>query len=197
MFTYTRQMNAREKGDKILNFYQAKRRMPSYREMLKIFGFRSTNAVHKLVEKLINAGFLSRDRSGHLLPGAGWGQVRVLGLVEAGFPTMAEETDLDTLSLDDWLIEKKESTYLLRVKGDSMIGASIREGDMVLVEKTERARPGDIVVAMVDGEWTMKYLREKRGARYLEPANPDFSPIFPRETLSIIAIVKAVIRKYS
>jgi len=190
-------MNEREKGDKILNFYQTKRRMPSYREMLKLFSFKSTNAVHKLVGKLITANFLSRDGSGHLAPGEGWGQVRVLGLVEAGFPTTAEETNLDTLSLDDWLIEKKESTYLLRVKGESMINAGIREGDMVLVEKTTRVKTGDIVVAEIDGEWTMKYLREKSGERYLEPANPAFQPIFPRETLSIVAVVRAVIRKYT
>ncbi len=190
-------MDESKKGERILNFYQAKRRMPSYREMLKLFSFKSTNAVHKLVDKLISAGFLSRDGSGHLLPGEGWGKVQVLGLVEAGFPTMVEETNLDTLSLDDWLIENKESTYLLRVKGDSMIDASIREGDMVLVEKTERVKLGDIVVALIDGEWTMKYLREKSGKRYLEPANPKFKPLFPRETLSIVAVVKAVIRKYS
>ncbi|MFH1170325.1 MAG: transcriptional repressor LexA [Candidatus Vogelbacteria bacterium] len=190
-------MNERERGDKILSFYRDKRRMPSYREMLKLFSFKSTNAVHKLIKKLITAGFLSRDGSGHLVPGESWGQVRVLGLVEAGFPTAVEEVELDTLSLDDWLIEKKESTYLLRVKGESMINAGIREGDMVLVEKTTRVKTGDIVVAEVDGEWTMKYLREKSGERYLEPANPDFQPIFPRETLSIVAVVKAVIRKYT
>lgn len=170
--------------------------MPSYREMLKLFGFKSTNAVYKLIEKLVSAGFLTRDGGGHLVPGEGWGQVRVLGLVEAGIPTVAEETNLDTLSLDDWLIEKKEATYLLRVKGESMIEAGIRDGDMVLVEKTERVKTGDIVVAEVDGEWTMKYLRDKQGKRYLEPANREFKAIFPRETLSIMAVVKAVIRKY-
>lgn len=190
-------MDENKKGERILNFYQAKRRMPSYREMLQLFSFKSTNAVYKLVEKLIEAGFLVRDNGGHLIPGGSWGQVRILGLVEAGFPTIAEETNLDSLSLDDWLIENKESTYLLRVKGDSMINASIREGDMVLVEKTERVKLGDIVVALIDGEWTMKYLRERDGKRYLEPANPNFKPIFPRETLSIVAVVKAVIRKYT
>ena len=189
-------MDEREKGEKVLSFYSDKRRMPSYREMLKLFGFKSTNAVHKLVAKLVDANFLGRDASGHLVPGEGWGQVRVLGLVEAGIPTTAEETNLDTLSLDDWLIEKKEATYLLRVKGESMIEAGIRDGDMVLVEKTERVKTGDIVVAEVDGEWTMKYLRDKQGKRYLEPANREFKSIFPRETLSIVAVVRAVIRKY-
>ena len=85
----------------------------------------------------------------------------LLGIVEAGFPS-AEEELIDTMSLDEYLIENKEASYILRVKGDSMIDAGIREGDLVIVERTNAPRVGDIVIAEVDGEWTMKYLR-KRG----------------------------------
>ena len=170
--------------------------MPSYREMMALLGFKSTNAVHKFVQKLIDAGLFSKDKDGHLIPARMFGEVRVLGLVEAGFPSVAEEQNSDTLSLDEYLIDNKEATYMLRVKGDSMIDAGIREGDLVLVERTETPKVGDIVIAEVDGGWTMKYLRKKGNSMYLEPANSKYEPIYPEEELKITAVVKAVIRKY-
>jgi len=80
------------------------------------------------------------------------GGIRVLGCVEAGFLSPAEEELVDTLSLDDLLIQNKEATFLLRVSGDSMTGASILPGDMVIVDRGMIAKIGDIVIAQVDGE---------------------------------------------
>ena len=77
-----------------------------------------------------------------------------------------------------------------------MIEAGIQPGDLVIVERTNRPKVGDIVIAEVDGEWTMKYLR-KRGTRfYLAPANAQYKPIVPKGELKIAAVVKAVVRKY-
>ena len=85
---------------------------------------------------------------------------------------------------------------MLEVDGDSMIDAHIEEGDMVLVEKTNQAKDGDIVIAEVDGEVTMKYLKEKGGKRWLEPANKNYKPIYPEQSLNVVAKLKAVIRQY-
>ncbi len=85
---------------------------------------------------------------------------------------------------------------MLRVKGDSMIDAGIHEGDFVIAERAIEAKSGDIVIAAIDGAWTMKYLRRRDGIVYLEPANKQYPNIYPIEALSISAIVKAVIRKY-
>lgn len=123
-------------------------------------------------------------------------EIRVLGYVEAGFPAGAEEELLDTMSLDEFLIDKPEATYILKVKGDSMIEAGIMAGDMILVERGKQARAGEIVVAEVDGEYTLKYLRKKGGKVYLEAANKKYKPIYPEENLKIEAVVVAVIRKY-
>ena len=120
---------------------------------------------------------------------------RLLGTVEAGFPSPAEEELCDTLSLDEYLISNREATYLLRVKGDSMIEAGILEGDMVLVERTNDAKVGDIVIAEVDGEWTMKYLRKGQDGYYLQAANPKYPLIVPSGDLKIAAVVTCVIRK--
>ena len=186
---------------KIISFYKAHKRMPVYTEIMSLLGFKSKNAVSKLIDKLINEGVLDKDSSGHLIPNKLIGEVPLLGLVEAGFPSVAEEIDLNMLNLDDYLIDDKDSSYLLEVKGESMIDAGICEGDMVIAEKVDSkhskpVRDGDIVIAMVDGGWTMKYYRNRLGKVYLEPANKNFKPIYPENQLEIAAIVKGVIRKY-
>ncbi len=182
--------------DKIIKFYRETKRMPSYAEIMKLLGFRSKNAVYKLVNKLVGEGMLDKDSSGRLVPNKLFGEIPVLGLVEAGFPTAAEEELVDTMSIDDYLIEKKEATYMLEVKGDSMIDAGIQEGDLVIVERGREPKIGDIVIAEVDGGWTMKYYRKTSGKVWLEPANKEYPPIHPEQDLKIAAVVKGVIRKY-
>lgn len=182
--------------EKIIKFYRENRRMPSYTEIMKLIGFKSKNSVFKLISKFIDEGILEKDSSGRLIPKNLFGEVPLLGLVEAGFPTPAEEELADTMSLDEYMIERKEATYMLEVKGDSMIDAGIQEGDLVLVERGREPRIGDIVIAEVDGGWTMKYYRKKGTVVYLEAANKRYNPIFPTHDLKIEAVVRGVIRKY-
>ncbi len=170
--------------------------MPSYAEIMTLVGFKSKNAVYKLVNKLVGEGVLDKDSSGRLIPNKLVGEVPMLGLVEAGFPTAAEETILDTISIDEYLINDKDKTYLLEVKGDSMIEAGIQEGDLVVAERKSDPKEGDIVIAEVDGGWTMKYFRKKGTQVYLEPANKNYKPIYPEYDIKIAAIVTGVIRKY-
>lgn len=180
----------------ILSFYKRERRMPGYQEIMDLVGFKSKNAVAKLVKRLVEEGIVSKDSKGKLIPNRLAGELPLLGLVEAGMPTEAEESELDTTSIDDLLVDNREKSYLLEVKGDSMIEAHIEEGDYVLVERKGEPREGDIVIAEVDGGWTMKYFRrDKKGRPYLEPANKNYDNIYPEESFRIAAIVKAVIRK--
>jgi SOS regulatory protein LexA len=181
--------------DKILSFYQEHRRMPVYTEVMSLLGFKSKNAVHKLFNKLIDEGILSKDKKGHVIPNKLFDEVPMVGLVEAGFPTTADILT-DSINIEDYLIENKQSTYLLEVKGDSMIDEGIREGDLVIAERKNDAKDGEIVIAYVDGGWTMKYLKKKEGKTWLEPANKNFKPIYPKEELQVAAVVKGVIRKY-
>lgn len=185
---------------KIETFYQENKRMPSYSEMAKLFGFKSKNAVFRVVEKLIDAGLVAKDHLGRLIPSETFAEnitsVPMLGFVTAGFPATVEEELADTVNLDDMLIKNKPLTYMLEVDGDSMIDAHIEKGDMVLVEKTNQAKDGQIVIAEVDGEFTMKYFRKKGDKAWLEPANKNYKPIYPKHSLNINAVLKAVIRKY-
>lgn len=181
--------------DKIISFYQENRRMPVYTEMMSLFGFKSKNAVFKLVNNLIDEGLVKKDSKGFLIPNKSFEEIPLLGLVEAGFPTMVDALT-DTISLDDYLIGDKSASYVLEVKGDSMIDEGIREGDLVVAEKKKEPKDGDIVIAYVDGGWTMKFLRKKSGKTWLEPANKNYKPIHPKEELKVAAVVKGVIRKY-
>lgn len=182
--------------EKIMSFYQKHKRMPSYSEIMQLTGFKSKNAVFKLIQRMVDDGFVKKDTRGKLTPTKLLGEVPLLGLVEAGIPTATDEALTDTLSLDDYLVEHKEASYLLEVKGDSMIEEGIKEGDLVLAERRGEPKDGDIVIAEVDGGWTMKYFRKKGNKVWLEPANKNYKPIFPEYSFRVAAIVKGVIRKY-
>lgn len=181
---------------KIVMFYHAHRRMPSHTEIMHLTGFRSRNAAFKLVERLVHAGHLEKDHTGRLLPTQYFHQIPWLGTVVAGYPSPAEEELIDVLSLEEFLMPNKEGTYMLRVKGDSMIEEGIMPGDIVLVERQEQAKHGEIVIAQVDGEWTMKRFCKRGKKVTLEAANKKYPPIQPKTELQISAVVSAVIRKY-
>lgn len=186
--------------NKIQDFYKEEKRMPTYSEMLKLFKLKSKNSIYKIVASLVDAGIVAKDHLGRLMPSENFGDdegaVPMLGYVTAGLPADVEAELSDTVSLNDYLISKKKFTYMLEVDGDSMIDAHIEKGDMVLVEKTEHAKDMDIVIANIDGEFTMKYLRAVGGKLWLQPANKKYKPIYPEFDLKIVGVVKAVIRKY-
>jgi SOS regulatory protein LexA len=191
-----REDKLRSRVQAISGFYYQKGRMPSFSEIAKLAGFRSKNAVYKLINKLEKQKLVQRDAKGRLIAGSIASPVKMLGTVEAGFPSPAEEELADNLSLDDLLIHNREATFLLKVSGDSMSNAGILPGDMVLVDRGETPKSGDIVIAEVDGEWTMKYLRQRGESVMLLPANPRYQPIKPKRELKIAGVVTAVVRKY-
>ncbi len=181
---------------KLQDFYGKNKRMPTYSEMTGLFGFKSKNAVFKIVQKLIETGMVAKDHLGRLIPTKVFGEIPKLGFVTAGFPATVEEELADTVNLDSLLIKNRSLTYLLEVDGDSMIDAHIEKGDMALVEKRDSAEDGEIVIANVDGEFTMKYFRKTGDKMWLEPANKNYRPIYPVQNLNVVAVLKAVIRKY-
>ena len=187
---------------RLKGFYRRNRRMPSYAELAAACGMASKNAVRYWVERWAEDGLVERDRTGRLLPGPSWrATVKRLGTVQAGWPSPAEEEMADTISLDDWLIGNKESAFLLTVSGDSMIDAGIHPGDTVILDKSRPAKNGDIVVAEVDREWTIKYFERRRNADgvtrvVLRPANKEYADIEPEEEMRLAGVVTAVVRKY-
>lgn len=170
--------------------------MPSYAEMMTLLGVRSKSVVDYWVNKLIAAELLEKDQTGRLSLAKRSFAIPMVGTVQAGIPSMEEEVVSDVVSMDEYLVARPETSFLLQVNGDSMIEAGIMEGDLAIVEKNRTPATGDIVIAEVDGEWTMKYFVRKGDDVVLEAANPKYPDIHPRRELRIGGVVTAVIRKY-
>jgi SOS regulatory protein LexA len=180
----------------IADFFRENRRMPSYAEMINLLGVKSKSVVNFWIKKLLGAGIIEKDNKGHLTFTKRSFAIPLVGSVQAGFPSPEEEALCDVISMDEYLISSPDSSFLLQVSGDSMIGEGIREGDMVIVEKGREPRNGDIVIAEVDGEWTIKYFRKQGKQVVLEAANPQYPLIRPQQELKIGGVVSAVVRKY-
>ena len=180
----------------LVSFYRNQKRMPTYAEMMDLFEVRSKSVVSYWIEKLIEKGILEKDAQGFLkLSGISFG-IPLVGNVAAGLPVSAEENAHDVVSMDEYLVDKPDSSFLLRVTGDSMIGAGIMEGDLVIVERNRTPKKGDIVLAEVDGQWTMKYFQRQGREVVLEAANPAYPTIYPKEELKIGGVITASVRKY-
>lgn len=149
-----------------------------------------------MAKRFVEAGVLNKTESGRLCKPVRKGHpLKLVGSVTAGFPSPAEESLLDTINLEEFLISRPDATFMLRVDGDSMIDAGILPDDIVLIERGRHPRNGDIVIACVDGEWTMKYYYKTGQDVRLEPANIGYSIIRPQRSLSIEGVVCSVVRK--
>jgi DNA polymerase V len=117
--------------------------------------------------------------------------------IKAGFPNPAEEAGGFALDLNEYLVKHPVSTYYLRVEGDSMTGAGITSGDIVVVDKSLEARSGDIVVAAVDGDFTLKRLKKQRDGVWLVAEHPGYSPIALHEATDAVlwGVVTFVVHK--
>ncbi len=183
-------------AQKIADFSRSNHRMPTYEEMLALLAVRSKSVVNFWVNKLLDEGILEKDSKGHLTfinPLIG---VPLAGDVSAGFPSPAEEELRDVISFDEYLISNQSKSFILKVDGDSMTGAGIMPGDLVLVERGREPKTGDIIIAEVDGSWTMKYFHKRGKEIYLEAANPKYPRIKPQSEMRLGGVVTAVVRKY-
>ena len=172
---------------------------PSVREIGKHVGLSSSSSVHAQLIKLREKGYLEKDdhkTRALVVKGAAASvpQVPILGQVTAGMPILAVE------DIEGYLPYEQASGYgeyfALRIKGDSMIGAGILNGDYIIVRQQNTATPGQIVVAMIEDEATCKALKiEDDGHVWLMPENPDYSPI-DGEGAVILGVVTALHRDY-
>ena len=196
MLIVEKKRNIKTVESEIRSFFREERRMPTYKEMLDLLEVRSKSVVHYWMKKLCAKGALVRDTKGFLKLARPASGIPVAGAIAAGYPSPAEEELRDIISIDEYLITRPESSFLVKVSGDSMTGAGIMDGDMVIVEKGREPKNGDIVLAEVDGDWTMKYFVRKGKEIVLEAANPKYPTIRPKNELRLGGIITAVIRKY-
>ncbi len=180
----------------IADFSRRNHRMPTFEEMLALLEVRSKSVVNFWVNKLLEEDILAKDPKGHLTFVKPLVGVPLAGDVSAGFPSPAEDELRDVISFDQYLITNQSKSFLLKVDGDSMTGAGIMPGDLVLIERGREPKSGDIVIAEVDGSWTMKYFLKRGKEIYLEAANPKYPRIKPQSELRLGGVVTAVVRKY-
>jgi repressor LexA len=188
---------------------------PTLREIGEHMGIRSTNGVNDHLKALEKKGYLEREdlKSRALRPilplsshqierGAMSGQlvdVPILGRVAAGEPILAVEDASDSVKVDRFFLGSNREVFALKVKGDSMIEAGIYDGDFIFVKKQLTAHKGDIVVAMIDNEATVKYFHPEGDQIVFKPANHRLSPIIVRKrdfkSVNLIGLVVGVYRK--
>lgn len=181
---------------KLQDYYTRHRVLPSYSAIGKLIGLASKASVADMVLRLKAEGFLESTPDRRLKPGRHFFERIVAESVQAGPPTAAADAGADTLTIDDYLVSNPSKTILIKVKGDSMIDAGIHPDDIVVVEKRTSANVGDIVVAVVDNEFTLKRFDRERGRIVLRPENKAYPVIRPKGNAEIFGVVVGLVRKY-
>jgi len=187
----------REYLEKLQDYYADHKVIPSYSVLAGLWGVSAKSWVSECVKRFEEAGFLDWTPDRQLKPGKRFFERRIAEApVQAGQPHAAAADGYDLVSsIDEMLVREPSRTELIRVKGDSMVEAGIHEGDYIVVEKGKHANPGEIVVAIVDNEFTVKYLDRERNEFVLKPANKAYPVIRPRGHLEIYGVVSGLVRK--
>lgn len=181
---------------KLQDYYAEHGILPPYSTIMTLMGYKSKAPVAALIARLRLLGYLESTPQKRLKPGRRFFERTVFDSVRAGMPAPAEDTSSESLTIDQYLINQPSNTILVTVKGESMTGEGIMPGDTVIVEKRNMAQVGNLVVAIVDNEFTLKRLGRDKGGFVLHPANPDFPTIRPKGNLEIFGIVVGQFRKY-
>jgi len=182
--------------EKLQDYYAEHKVIPSYSVLANLWGISAKSWVSECVRRFEEAGYLDWTPDRQLKPGARFFERRLADQpVQAGLPNPAVADGYDLITIDDHLIRVPSKTCLVRVKGESMIDAGILDGDLLVVEQQANANVGDVVVAIVDNEFTVKYLARERNEFVLKPANKAFPVIRPRGRLEIFGVMAGLVRR--
>ncbi len=182
---------------KLQDYYAKHRILPSFSGMGTLVGMKSKSAVSAMVGRLMDLGYLAYAPDRRIQPGKRFFERVIADTIQAGFPRPANDSLAETYSIDEYLIDTPSRTVMLTVNGESMIDAGLMSGDTVIVKKGAPAKLGDIVVAIVDNEFTVKYLEQDKIGFYLRPGNKAFPLIRPHDHLEIFGLVVGAFRKYA
>lgn len=178
------------------DYYARHRLIPSYARISELLGFSTKTAAAALVKRLQAAGYLQQTPDRRLSPTPRFFErPRAIASVRAGLPEQVLDAAADMVSIDELLVQRPSRTFFVPISGDSMRDAGLLEGDTAVCEQGRQARPGDIVVAVVDSELTIKTLVAEGKRLVLRPENPDY-PILRPDPLQLIGVVTGSFRSY-
>jgi len=178
------------------DYYAEHRLIPSYSAISALLGFRAKNAAAALVGRLEDAGYFRRTPDKRFTPASRFFELpRSQSAVPAGAPEAIIDAPADMVSLDTLLVRKPSNTVYVPIKGDSMIDAGLLQGDTAIVERQHTASVDDIVVAIVENEFTIKRLIMERGRFVLKPENKAYAILRP-DPLEIFGVVTGSFRSY-
>lgn len=178
------------------DYYAQHRLLPSYSAISELLGFRAKNAAAALVSRLEAAGYIRRTPDRRLTPADRFFErARSIVSVRAGMPEAVDTSSADMVSVDSILVHKPSSTFFMPIKGDSMKDAGLLEGDTVVCERRHSANPGEIVIAFVGGEVTVKTLAKEGSRLVLKPENKAY-PVLRPDPLEILGVVTGSFRSY-
>ncbi len=169
--------------------------LPSYEIIAKDFGFKHKNSVWQYFNKLKENDLIREKNGKFFINPECFGAIMFTSSVRAGFATVAEDSIERRISFDEMFNIDNPSTFVFNVSGDSMVNAGIFDGDKVVVKKTPYAKNGDIVLAFIDNGYTLKTYRQKDDKVWLQPENPDYPIIEPKEILTIFGIATGIVRQ--
>ncbi len=188
-------------SEKQKNFFEnlkkayGKEPLPSFEKIASEFGFKHKNSVWQYFNKLKEFGLIEEKNGSFVINPSCFGAVLFTTSVRAGFASVAEDSIEKRISLDANFDLDNPSTFVFNVSGDSMVNAGIFDGDKVVVKKTPNAKDGDIVLAFIDNGYTLKTYRQKDGKIWLQPENPEYPILEPKEVLTIFGIATGVVRQ--
>lgn len=181
----------------IQDYYARNKTMPSFAEIAKLVGISvSTVAFH--INVLKEYGFLGATDTGRLVPGKSFFMRTLASSVRAGVPAYADDSTPEGVMIDQYLIDTPSRTFLLTIKGESMLDSGLLPGDVVVVKRGVVAVVGDIVVVDANGEGTVKELAQHASGEYfLKARNPEYPDIAPAEGFEIVGVVVGQFRQYA
>ncbi|MBU0465445.1 MAG: transcriptional repressor LexA [Proteobacteria bacterium] len=212
---YTIQMYSNEiltaRQQEILNYLEGLRKAgkisPTYREIADSFGFKSTKSATDHIVALEKKGYIRRNNgrsrgieliSNDIKKVSGDNiVVPIIGDIPAGYPEIQSEKSSGSISVDQRLLGGKnlKNLFALQVRGESMVGRGIYDGDWIIAATDLAPMKGNIVVAMIDGESTLKTLAKKNNKLFLKAENPKFKNLIPVDEIVVQGVVKAVLRQ--
>jgi len=170
--------------------------LASFETIKKDLGYKSKNSIKQYIKVLEEKNYIEKTGNNYYIKSSRGGAILASHSIKAGFAGIIDDKIEKRISMDEILNINAPSTFVFRVSGDSMQDVGILDNDYVVIKKQQNANPGDIVLAIIDNEFTLKTYKKDKAGYYLEPQNKDYPVLRPKFSLSIFGVAKGIVRQF-